>query len=124
MQNPASRIHVGFIYTGLFITQNIDIGGRIGPANSKPRNLTKLKLRLKDSISCKIGTNEYEVKELVIRKASNVANRVPPPFSGSLTLPHLDRWDDNKKQVCVVHETPAPLTLLGFDPEVHTVDKT
>lgn len=124
LQTHSSVIHVGFGYQGLMITQNIDIGGTTGPANSKPRNITRVRARVKDTVGGKVGPNAYKLKELVYRKPTQIAGRVPPPYTGMKESSQLDGWDANAKRVVWRHDDPTPNTLLALDVECLTVDQT
>lgn len=117
----AGQITVGFKYVGLLATHNLDMGSPTGPANSKPRNITKIKPRLKDTSSCKIGPDEYRTRQLNFRQADHIAGRPTPPFSGVLEDTPLDLWTPTSKNVVVVQDLPQPCTLLSIDVEMETV---
>jgi hypothetical protein len=124
LDSPAAQIFVGFKYTGLIATQNVDTGGTIGPAHSKMRSIAKARLRFKDTVGCKVGTSEYQVTDVLFREPGHIAGRIHPPFRGVKEVPMLDSWEYEKKQIVVVHDTPYPCTLLAIDMEVDTVDHT
>ncbi|MDE2101824.1 MAG: hypothetical protein KGL39_31550, partial [Patescibacteria group bacterium] len=122
----AGKIQFGFNYVGMMITQNLDIGGRQGPANSKPRNVKRIRARFKDSYGGYLGSSEYNLtfnlQEIIFRQANQIMNRVPPPFSGVQDLPNLDDWDESVKQVVIIQTDPTPCTVLGLDVEMRTND--
>lgn len=124
LQAPAATIHIGFKHKALLKTQNIDIGGRSGPANSKPRCITELRVRVKDSVGGKVGPGEYKLKEMVSRQASQVAGRVPPPYEGVVKMASMGHWDSSSKNVVIYHDKPTPLTVVAMDVECLTVDQT
>lgn len=124
LQGPASTVHVGFKHKGLLKTQNIDIGGRSGPANSKPRCITELRMRVKDSVGGKCGPGEYRLKEMITRQAKQIAGRVPPPYTGMVQMKSVGHWDMNSKNVVIYHDKPTPLTVVAMDVECLTVDQS
>lgn len=124
LQAHAATVHVGFKHPAIMKTQNIDIGGLSGPANSKPRCITEVRMRLKDSVGGKVGDNIYKLQEMITRQANQIAGRVPPPYTGMQRLIAAGRWDDKSKEVIVYHDKPTPLTVVAMDVECLTVDQT
>jgi hypothetical protein len=120
LQNWASRIFVGFGYQGRLVTQNLDVGGITGPANSKPRNIKRIRARFFDTIGARVGPDEYICPEVVFNKADANGDRVPPPFTGVRDVQQLDKWDADRKQGVVLHNQPVPCTVLGLDIVVQT----
>lgn len=124
LQQHSARINVGFKYQAMMATHNIDIGGLSGPANSKPRNITRVRLRVKDTVGCKVGPSEYSLKEVIFRRSGQIMGRVPPPYSGMKDLLQLGLWNNDSDKVVIFHEDPTPCTVLAQDIEVFTVDGT
>lgn len=120
LQFYAARVHVGFPYVGFVCTQNLDVGGRTGPANSKPRNLKQIKIRFKDTIGCQVGSTEYNATTIIFRQAGQIMNRVPPPYTGTQEISLIDKWNSSIKQVVVLQTDPTPCTVTAIDPGVQT----
>lgn len=118
LQWHSSRVHVGFNYLGMLATQNLDFGGRIGTMQAKPRNIKRIKARMKDSVGGLYGTSEYRLQEMVFRRGQQIMQRIPPPFNGSIDLSLTDRWEEDTKQVVIVQEDPTPCTILALDIEM------
>jgi hypothetical protein len=118
----ASRIMVGFKYVGRLVTHNLDFGGRLGPSAAKPRNIKRIRARFLDTIACEVGSDQYNLEEIVWNQDGDLSVRVPPPFSGVKNVPLLDAWDESTKQPSVVHDEPTPCTVLSLDIEGHIVE--
>lgn len=118
LQWPVSIAQFGFSYAGLASTQNLDLGGPLGPSGSKPRNVKKVGMRVTDSIGGMVGTSEYALKPIFSRQANSVPNRPPAPFTGSVDTRLLDTWSNDTKECVIFHNDPTPLTVLGLDIEM------
>jgi hypothetical protein len=117
LQNTGEVVNVGFGYTGLMATQNLDFGGRLGPGHSKPRNVKRVRARLKDSMGGEVGTDEYATTPMQFRLVTQPMDRPPPPFNGMKEVNLTDNWTNDTKQVVVKHTQPVPLTVLALDIE-------
>lgn len=120
LQQYASVIQFGFGYTGLAITQNLDMGSEGGNGNSMPRNIKRIRPRVDASIGGKMGTSPYALQNIITRKASQPAFMPPMPAYGADNLVVLDRWGDSIKHAVISHADPVPLTVLGLDIEMDT----
>lgn len=124
LELAAAQIYVGYKYLGFMALHNVDTGGVIGPAALKIRNIDKATLKFFRTVSCKAGTSEYALIDVVLREPSHLLGRVNPPMSVAKELPMLDSWDYDKKQLVIVQDKPQPCTVLAMDLEVNTVDHT
>lgn len=117
----AEVIQVGFNYICLAVTPNIDpASSKGGPANSKPRNIKRLRPRLCQTSGGWIGTSLYNLQQFIFRQANMIMNRVPPPYNGILDLPVNDSTSNDTKSVVMLHLDPTPCTFLAVDIEFET----
>jgi len=114
----ASAVNVGFGYVGLWITQNIELPTKTGPSNSKNRGVLQIRARLLDTCGGFMGTDEYNLTELVFRTSNQIPNRVVEPFSGVRRDPIQDAWNDSEKYAVYKHIDPSPCTIAALDLKV------
>jgi len=124
-------IQVGFGYVGLLSTMNIAPGlSRTGPDDNKPRTIKRIRARFCETQGGWIGSSEYYLQEVIFRQGQQIANRVPPPFTGTQDVPVRDQWSAPgtlngpavEKQVVLVQVDPTPCTLLSVDVEMESND--
>jgi len=120
----AAVVHVGLPYEGLLQTQNLELGGRTGPAQTKPRNICELGIRFLNSLGCEYGTNLYDTEQVVHRDNTMSMDRPIPVFSGIRKLPYSDAWSSqdsaNEKMVVVTQRLPLPCTVQFVDIQFDT----
>jgi len=126
----ASVVHVGLPYTGILQSQNLEMGGKSGPAQGKPRNICALNIRFLNSRGGGYGTDLYHLHDIDTEDpgALVLADGSPAPlFNGIRALPNADNWstenDRNEKTVFVVQEKPYPLVVQFIDVEYETGDE-
>lgn len=123
LEADASVVTVGFKYEGIFGTLNIDTGGRVGPANSKPRNINTVSALLKDTLGIEIGPTLYDFQTIGYRDAQDLMGRVPNLINDNIEIGQMPMWRQNSSQVFVRQKVPAPATVLALDIEVYTTDE-
>jgi len=118
-------LHVGATYAGFLQTHNLELGGRTGPAQAKPRNIVALALRLLHTLGVKFGTDPYELTDASYpTEALLASNRPDPVFSGIRKLPYEDDWStEGEKFVVVKQEDPYPCVVQFIDIEYATGDE-
>lgn len=126
LQAPATTVIVGFPYIGTLETLNLDIGGKSGTAQSKPRILVKAALRFLNSVGLTFGTDYYTQSQLTFRQANFQMDRPTVPFTGIDMVQYADTWtqqdQDPQKKVVIIQNLPLPCTLCGIDGYVNTSD--
>jgi hypothetical protein len=125
--DPATTVVAGYKYLGTLETLNIDSGGRLGPAQSKPRNLIRSAVRFLNSIGTQFGTSYYKLDQLPFRTASFQTDRPTPPYTGIKMIHYQDTWTDSnndpQKKVVIVQNQALPCTVLGIDNYLMTTDE-
>lgn len=115
----AAVIHVGLPYDGLLQTHNLELGGRTGPAQTKPRNICDIGIRFLHSLGCEYGTSLYKTEQIVHRDNTMSMDRPVPVFSGIKKLHYSDQWSgkdtDNEKLVSVAQRLPLPCVVQFVD---------
>ena len=121
---PAGTIHVGLPYTGLLQTHNLEMGGRTGPAQAKPRNIAQMFMRFMNSLGVQYGTNPYKMERIEQRSVNAAMDRPAPVFSGVRKLQYSDTWSaEYEKHVTVMQRLPLPAIIEFIDVHYSTGDE-
>jgi hypothetical protein len=130
LTTAASVVHVGLPYTGLIQTQNLEMGGRSGPAQAKPRNINALNIRFLNSKGGKYGTDLYHLYDIDTEDPNALIladGSAAPLFNGIRSLQHSDVWstdtDRNEKTVFIQQTKPFPCVVQFIDIEYETGDE-
>jgi hypothetical protein len=119
-----SKAHVGKSYTGRLRTLNLEPGGETGPGHAKPSRIVKINPRFHNTARARVGTDFYNLKELVFRKTSSSTNRPAPLFSGipteSIIFP--DTWQKGK-QIIIEQTHPLPCIVQSLDMFMELADE-
>ena len=124
----AGLMRAGFPYTGMLVTHNLELGGRTGPAQSKPRRIDEIYLRLMNTLGLEYGTDLYHMEKVDHRDPDAVGDRPAPVFSGIRRVHVDDIWsglDDKtrEKNVCIVQRLPLPAVVESIDINYETADE-
>lgn len=116
LANNAAVVHIGLPYSGFLETQNLEMGGQSGPAQSKPRNIVEMFIRFLNTLGARYGTDLYKLQKINHRAARFVSDRPSPVFSGIRKLLNADTWGaEEEKRVIVAQELPLPCVVQFID---------
>lgn len=120
LTDAAAVVHVGLPYDGVVKTQNLEAGGRAGPAQAKPRNIYEFAIRFLNTLGVQYGTDLYNLETIEHRRNDAFANRPAPVFSGIRKLPYPDRWrgtdnEADEKHIVFAQFLPLPATVQFVD---------
>jgi len=123
----AAVFHAGQPYLGFVETHNLEMGGKSGPAQSKPRNITDIRIRFMNSLGCEYGTDLYAMDKIDHRLSDATYDRPAPVFSGLRRVKLEDSWsglDDatREKNVFVTQRLPLPAVVQFLDLDYATAD--
>jgi hypothetical protein len=112
----------------MLVTHNLEMGGRSGPAQSKPRDIVEMNIRFLNSLGAEFGTDLYKMQKIEQRLSDAVMDRPAPPFSGIRKLHYEDSssgLDDVKreKNVVVCQRLPLPAVVQFVDISYDTTDE-
>jgi hypothetical protein len=127
LQSAASVVHVGLPYTGYIQTQNLEVGGRSGPAQGKPRNICGLNIRFLNSLGGEYGTNLYHMQTIEDSRITLADGAEAPVYSGIFPVQVEDNWstenDRNEKTVFVRQAAAYPCVVQFIDIQYDTGDE-
>ena len=127
LPTAASVVHVGLPYDGYLQTQNLEMGGRSGPAQDKPRNICAFNIRFLNSLGGEYGTDLYHMQSITDGLLDLNDGAAAPVFSGILRLQYSDNWstetERNEKTVFIAQRRPFPCVVQFIDLEYATGDE-
>jgi hypothetical protein len=125
LDEEAAVVHVGWPFEGFIQTHNLEMGGRSGPAQAKPRNVFKMFIRFLNTLGATYGTDLYDLKEIEHRDLGNDAlDRPAPVFSGIVELYNRDKTERaGEKHVFVSQRLPLPCVVQFIDVHYDTTDE-
>jgi hypothetical protein len=125
IQGNYAVVHVGIPYEGRLVTHNLELGGRSGPAQAKPHNISALNIRFLHTLGGKYGTDFYNLQTITDDANPYTTGRPAPVFSGVKSLQHSDSWitGSGEKNVVVVQDKPYPCVVQFIDIEYETGDE-
>lgn len=127
-QPRAAVLRAGLPYVGMIQTHNLDMGGRSGPAEAKPRNITEINVRFMNSLGCEYGTDLYAMAKINHRLSDAVLDRPAPVFSGLRRVKLEDSWSGledatREKNIFVTQRLPLPSVVQLLDVQYDTADE-
>lgn len=123
LTEEAAVVHVGLPYEGVLQTQNLEMGGRSGPAQAKPRNIVEMFIRFLGTLGVRFGTSLYNLDKIYHRPNQTKTDRPSPIFSGIRKLPHEDSWSAEKEKFVIISQRlPLPCVVQFIDMRFDTGD--
>lgn len=115
LSSDASRVHVGFAYTGMAATMNFDLAGPRGSSAAQIRKIYKVMPRFQNTIGAKIGTTVWNAEDITFKSIDDLTDRPTPLSRGVQQITPSDSWTRQKKQIVLLQTIPSPQTLLSLD---------
>lgn len=127
LTDAAAVIHVGLPYAGFLESHNLEVGGRTGPAQAKPRTISEMYVRFMNSLGVEYGTDLYMMEKVDHRLSDAQLDRPAPVFSGIKRLLVDDvtsGLDDatREKRVVIAQRLPLPATVEFIDARYDAAD--
>jgi hypothetical protein len=124
----AAILRAGLPYMGFLKTHNLEMGGRSGPAEAKPRDISEIYVRFMNALGAEFGTDIYKLQKIEHRLSNAITNRGAPVFSGLQRLKLEDSWvglDDyhREKNVIVMQRLPLPCVVESLDMYYNTSEE-
>jgi hypothetical protein len=121
-------IRSGHAYEGDLESHNLEMGGRLGPAQDKPRRVTDLFIRFLSSLGVEYGTDQYNLVPIEDRDSDAAFDRVAPVFSGIREVPPRDSSSGltdatREKIVMLKQRKPLPAVVQFIDVNYETTDE-
>lgn len=120
LQLDASTVHAGLASDARLTTMRIEAGAEQGTAQGRTKRVTKVVLRLLDTLGGRYGRFDGTLDEILYRSSAAPMDAPPPPLTGD--TPEL-AWPDGyetEARLTVVQDQPLPMTLVAVFPVVST----
>lgn len=115
----SSYVHVGFGYTGLIRTMNLEVGGVAGPSQTKFKNIYRVGLKFLDTLGVRFGTTIYNTEQINFRSTNSNLDRPPELFTGDRLLSFADKWQ-GEKRIVILQQLPLPCNVQLIVPYSNT----
>lgn len=116
LEYSGTTIHAGLPYTSIYRSVNLEGGSNEGTAVGKIKRITKLALRLHNTVGGKIGFDDAMLTDIPYRQEGvSLYDRPTDPFSGDKILPFKSGYG-SEAYVEVVQDKPLPMTILAVLP--------
>lgn len=112
LNREASVIHIGYVYTAVLETMDIDAGTQAGSSVGAPKRVIDAKPRFFRTLGGKVG-REGEMEEIPFRVPSDPMGSSPPLFSGLKKVKFPHGWD-SEAIVRIEHDQPLPCNVLSI----------
>jgi hypothetical protein len=109
IDSTSGEIHVGLPYTSKLKTMRIEAGSQLGTAQSKTKRISKVVVRVKESVNCLIGTPD-KLDEVDFDNSYEL-------YSGDRDIPFPSNYDKDA-YVMVEQVDPLPLNILAIIPYI------
>ena len=116
LRRSANTVIVGLPYTSIIKTLPAEGGGQAGTAQGKQARISKVGVRVLNSLSFKIGTSLSDLFIKEFRQTTDKMDASPPLFSGDKFV-SLDQGYTTDTSYYIVQDLPYPLTVLSLMPE-------
>lgn len=119
----ASTVHVGKVISAALETEDLEAGAQTGTAQSRMKRISKLFIRVLNSLGGRQGTSEDEddtlKTDLLYRSAATPTDVSPPLFSGFLEV-EAKAGHDRSAYIRLEHDEPLPFHVTGIVAELNT----
>ena len=119
LERQGAYIQFGYRYIGKIKSVDIETGGTIGPAQGKPRNVAKCGVKFQDTVSCKVGSDLYNLEEILFRDSQAIQNRPAELFTGEKMIHFEGDWT-REKNIFIIQDKAQPCTVVMLNPYVST----
>ena len=121
LQSPASKVQVGLPADAELVTMRIEGGSGNGTSQGKTKRLSRVVLRLHQSLGGNAGPEGLE-QLLHMRTPSHAMDAPPPPFTGDYDLAYDEGYNTDAR-VRVSCDQPLPFTVVALYPRLWIEDR-
>ena len=110
-----NKIHAGLHYEMKLQPMKLEVQTMTGSAQAKTKRIEALTVRFYNTIGCKAGEKEDEVKDLIFGENAEL-------FSGDISMEFKGDYGTGG-DIFFVHDQPLPCTILAIMPELAINDR-
>lgn len=116
LRRDASKVIIGLPYSSVIKTLPFEGGGQAGTAQGKQARISKVGVRVLNSLSFKIGSSLSDLYIKEFRQTTDKMDASPPLFTGDKFV-SIDQSYTTDTAYYIVQDLPYPLTVLALMPE-------
>ncbi len=118
----ANKVHAGLGYTAKLVSMNLESGSAAGTSQGRTKRVYEVIARFKDTLSCKIGTDETKLEEIVFRRDSDPMDTAIDPVTMDKRISGFPGDWGMEAIITIINDQPLPMTVLGLMPKVEISD--
>ena len=117
LENATTLAHIGIEYETVIETQALEAGAQAGTAQGQQGRISKVWVRLLNSLGGTVGPDEDNQEEILYRIPADAMDSSPPLFSGLKELDIPASWEEERR-VMIRTSDPYPLHVTGVIAEL------
>jgi hypothetical protein len=119
VDESVEKASVGYSYTASCKTLPLDLQGDIGSSQGSLKRVSKVIVRVWNSLGCQVGEKTTNLDDIVFRESDDRMDLSPPLFTGDKTV--LTNMDYNTEGgMYIQQDKPFPLNLLYVTYEIRS----
>lgn len=121
LQEPATKVHVGYGYTSKLTTNKMEAGAADGTAQGKTKRISRFMVRLLNTVNLKVGPNDSNMEELNFRSTDDLMDSSVPLFTGDYVV----AWPGGHETEAIMqitHDQPLPVTVCAISARTNVQD--
>lgn len=119
LDRSTTKAHIGLGYDGDTELLDIEAGSQTGTGQGKTKRISKVTLRLYQSVGVSIGRDANNLDRIPFRDSSDLMDTAIPPYTGDKDVAFNGGYD-TQVRIFIRQNQPLPLTILAVMPEVKT----
>jgi hypothetical protein len=119
LNDDYSKVSVGLPYVATLKTNRIEAGGTIGTAQGRIKRISKVIIRLLDTLGIKVGPSVDKLETINFRKGSDPMDAPPPIFTGDKEVNWRGGYETDGS-IMIISDQPLPATVVAIMPEMET----
>jgi hypothetical protein len=118
LTREASIIHIGYGYTAVLETLDLEAGAQAGTAHGRPKRISNCVVRFYRSLGGRLGPSASKMDDILFRSIGDPMGSSPPLFSGFKKVEFPNGWDE-EAIVRIEHDQPLPCNVLSVTVEMN-----
>jgi len=117
----SSTVQVGLGYTHRFHSFKLEAGAQVGTAQGQTKRIKNVTVSLLNALTLEIGPSSSQLDTFDFREVGDAMDTAPPLFTGEHMTELESDWQKDPR-IVIESDDPAPFTMIGLIPSVHTND--
>lgn len=117
--NATTKAHVGFGYTAIAESHDIEAGAQAGVAQSRVKRISEVFVRVLGSLGGAVGPSSSRLDDMLYRDTDTPLGSSPPLYSGLIRVEFRGEFD-REARVHIEHDDPLPLFVTSQVVELST----